>query len=226
MPWTTSSKHGEREDEEDCQTSTVKGTSDKVRVVPEDARSVVSEVELDKEAGENLAQDNASLTLVVRNITSELDELGEVDIGNIKVLDLGVKLETVSQLLQKLMTGELYLVKDSVEHNQTGTNKQTERNELISTTKLVKITSKSPRGCVGVVRLHGSTTPGRVTIAVTKEVSVAADDADHDSVVDKATKNSSPDLSEEHDTRRDFDCILVSIDLIRLMSKTYDIRPS
>lgn len=141
MSWATSSKHSEREDEQDCQTGTIEGTSHEVRVVPEDARSVVSEVELDKEAGENLAQDNASLTLVVRDVTSELDELGKVDIGNVKVLDLGVKLETVSRLSQNLMTGEIYLVKDSVEHNQTGTNKQTERNKLISTTKLVEITS-------------------------------------------------------------------------------------
>jgi hypothetical protein len=105
MSWAASSKHSEREDEQDCKTGTVKSTSHEVRVVPEDARSVVSEIELDEEAGENLAQDNTSLTLVVRDITSELDELRKVDIGNIKVLDLGVELEAVSRLLQKLMIG-------------------------------------------------------------------------------------------------------------------------
>ena len=99
------------------------------------------------------------------------------------------------------------LVEDSVEDNQATTNEQTEGHNLISFTKLIQVTGEGPRGCIGVVRLHRSAAPGRVAIAITEELSVTANDADHDGIVDEASQDGSPDLSEEHDARWDLDLV-------------------
>jgi hypothetical protein len=89
---TTSTEDSKGKDEKNSETCAIKGTSHQVRVIPKNARTVVSEVELNEEAREQLAQNDTCLALVVRDVTSVLDELGEVDVGNIEILDLRVKL--------------------------------------------------------------------------------------------------------------------------------------
>jgi hypothetical protein len=92
MTRATSTEDSKGKDEKDSETCAVKGTSYQVGVVSKDSRAVVSEVELNEEAGDQLAEDDTSLTLVVWDVTSVLDELGEVDVGDIEVLDLRVEL--------------------------------------------------------------------------------------------------------------------------------------
>lgn len=82
-----SAKHREREDEEHRERGTIKGTSNKVRVVLEDAGAVVPEVELDEEASKNLAEEDAGLGRVVGDVASVLDQLREVEVSNVKSLD-------------------------------------------------------------------------------------------------------------------------------------------
>lgn len=69
---------GKRQDEQHRKTGTVEGAGDKVRVVPEDARAVVAQVELGEEAGDDLAEDDAGLAGVVGDIASVLNELWQV----------------------------------------------------------------------------------------------------------------------------------------------------
>lgn len=54
---------------------------------------VVPEVVLDEEAGNDPTEKNTSLTLVIRNVTSKLNELRHVDFRDIKSSDLGDKLK-------------------------------------------------------------------------------------------------------------------------------------
>lgn len=96
MSRATGAKDSEGEDEENGETGSIKSTSHQVRVVLEDAWAIVSEVELDKEARDQLTEDNASLALVVGDVASKLDKLGQVDVCDIEVLDLGVELGHVS----------------------------------------------------------------------------------------------------------------------------------
>lgn len=93
----TRAKDGEGEDEEDRETGAVPGTRDQVRVVLEDARAVVAEVELDKEAGNELAEYDAGLACVVGNIASVLKQLGHVDLVEREAFDLGHELEGRTQ---------------------------------------------------------------------------------------------------------------------------------
>lgn len=76
MTRATGAKHSKGEDEENSETGSIKSTSHQVRVILEDAWAVVSEVELDKEACDQLTHDNTSLALVVGDVTSKLDKLG------------------------------------------------------------------------------------------------------------------------------------------------------
>jgi hypothetical protein len=55
---------------------------------------------LNEEARKQLAEDDASLTLVVGDVTSKLDELSKVDVRDVEVLDLGVELGRVSKILR------------------------------------------------------------------------------------------------------------------------------
>ena len=88
----SSAKHGKRQDEQRQQTSTIHSTSQQVRVVLENTRAVVAKVELREEASDKLTEDDASLGLVVRDITSIDDELRHVDIVGGEFADLGDEL--------------------------------------------------------------------------------------------------------------------------------------
>jgi len=92
-----SAEHGKGQDEQRRQTGTVKSTGHKVRVVLEDARSVVSEVELDEKSRKDLAEDDASLRLVVWDVSGVLDELGHANLCEREALDFGYKLEVFGQ---------------------------------------------------------------------------------------------------------------------------------
>ena len=90
---------GKGQDEEDRQAGAVEGAGDEVRVVPEDSGAVVAEVELDEEATDELAEDDAGLALVVGDVAGVLDELRHVDVGDVEVSDLGDELWSASDLL-------------------------------------------------------------------------------------------------------------------------------
>lgn len=53
---------------------------------------VIADVELGPEAGEETAEDNASLVLVVWDITCVLNELGQIDVVDVEIADLGLEL--------------------------------------------------------------------------------------------------------------------------------------
>jgi hypothetical protein len=77
----------ERHDEQRAQRGAIERAHDHVSVLPEEARLVVTQVELREETGNDPAQKDACLRLVVRDVASVLDELGEVhgrngDAGN------------------------------------------------------------------------------------------------------------------------------------------------
>lgn len=93
MRWSSSSEHREREDEYDRQASSVKGTSDQVRVVLEDPGLEVAEVVLDVKARDDPAEEDAGLALIVRDIARVLNELRHVDLGDVKFPDPRNKLE-------------------------------------------------------------------------------------------------------------------------------------
>lgn len=80
------------QDEQASQTSAVKRASNEVRVVLEDARSVVAEVELRVETNNGPAEKDACLRLVVWNVTSVLDELREVNLVEREPADPGNEL--------------------------------------------------------------------------------------------------------------------------------------
>jgi hypothetical protein len=105
---TSRTEHRKGKNKQHSQTSTIKGTGNQVRIVLEDARAVVAEVVLDIETGEDPAEDNTGLALVVRDVASILDELGHIDIGNVETADFGNELGTwVSYLIEKVHRGYL-----------------------------------------------------------------------------------------------------------------------
>lgn len=90
----TSPEHRKRQDEQHRKTSAIPSTRNKVRVVLEDAWSVVSEVELDEESSNDLTENDASLGRVVWDIACVLDELWEVDLLETEALYLGDELRS------------------------------------------------------------------------------------------------------------------------------------
>jgi hypothetical protein len=64
---------------------------------------------LNEEARKQLAEDDASLTLVVGDVTSKLDELSKVDVRDVEVLDLGIELGRVSKILRWKVSRKLTL---------------------------------------------------------------------------------------------------------------------
>lgn len=77
---TSSTKHCKRQNEQAGQAGTVKRAGNEIGVVPEDARSVVAEIELRIEADNRPAEQYTSLRLIVRDVSGELDELWKVDL--------------------------------------------------------------------------------------------------------------------------------------------------
>lgn len=79
--WASSrAEHCKRQDEQRQQASTVHSASDQVRVVLEDARFVVAQVELRVEASNQLTEDNTRLRLIVWNVSSIEEQLRHVDL--------------------------------------------------------------------------------------------------------------------------------------------------
>jgi hypothetical protein len=89
---TTGTEDSKGQDKKDRKTGAVKSGRNQVRVVLEDARAVVAEIELNEKTGKNLAEDDAGLRLVVGNISGELYKLGEVEIREREASNFGDKL--------------------------------------------------------------------------------------------------------------------------------------
>ncbi len=83
------------QDEECRETGTIESAGNEIRIVLENARPVVSEIELDEESSNDLAKDDASLGLVIWDVAGVLDELGHVDLVERKALDFRDKLDVV-----------------------------------------------------------------------------------------------------------------------------------
>jgi len=117
---------------------------------------------------------------------------------------------------------------DAVGNDNCGANSQSDGHHVVLGARLVEVLGQRPRSCVGVVRLDGSTGPGSVTVAVNEEIAVALHNGDHDSVVDETAQDSTINLSKEHDTGWDLDCMVVSIGVHEWCrkDKTYGIHSS
>lgn len=89
----TRTKHSERQNEQARQARPIKRTSNQVRVVLEDAWSVVAKIELCVESDNRPAEQHTCLRLVVGDEARVLDELREVDLVDGEVSDLGDELE-------------------------------------------------------------------------------------------------------------------------------------
>ena len=87
-----------------------------------------------------------------------------------------------------------------MEDDNSGTDGNADGYHLVSGAGLIEVFGQRPGGGVSVVGLNGGTTPGRVSVGICEEVAIAADDGDHDGVVDKTTQDGPVDLSSEHDT--------------------------
>lgn len=99
--------------------------------------------------------------------------------------------------------GVTYVCHHAVDDHETGPYGDADGDHIVYTADLVQIAGEGPRCRVGVVRLDGRAAPGAVAVGVTKLVAVAADDGDHDGVVDEAAEDGAVHLREEHDSRRD-----------------------
>jgi hypothetical protein len=216
-PWgkgnrrTTSAEDGKGQDEEYQETGTIKSAGDQVRVVLEDARAVVAEVELDEEPGSNLVEDDASLGLVVRDIPGVLDKLGEVEIREWEASNLRDKLRALRVSEPETKTRRqiryTHIYNDTVDGDGIGANCEPDGHNLVRGASFVEVFSQRPRSCVSVVRLHGRTAPGRIAIATNEEFAIAIHNRDHDGIIDESAQYSTIDLSKKHDTGRDLDCI-------------------
>ena len=89
---TTSTKDCKRQDEQCRQTSSIPSTRDKIGVVFKDAWSIVTEVKLCEETGNDLTENNAGLGCIVGDVAGILDKLREIDLGDWEVADLWDKL--------------------------------------------------------------------------------------------------------------------------------------
>ena len=89
----SSSKHRETQDEKTRETCPIEGASNEIRVVLEDTRAVVAQVELGVESNDGPAEQHACLRLVIRYIARVLYELRKVDLIDRELADLWNKLE-------------------------------------------------------------------------------------------------------------------------------------
>lgn len=85
--------------------------------------------------------------------------------------------------------------------DEASTDEQTVRHDRVGLAGGVQVLRHGPRRSVGVVRLNSSTTPRRVTVTVDEKVPVVGNDGGHHHVVDERTKDGTPDLGQEHDSR-------------------------
>lgn len=87
MRFPTCSEYGKRQNEENRETSSVKSSSHQVGIVFEDSWPVVAQIVLNIEAGDDPAEDDTGLTLVVRDVSGVLNELGHINLCHIKSSD-------------------------------------------------------------------------------------------------------------------------------------------
>ena len=88
MSRSTRPKDSKGKYEHDHKTSTIEHARDEERVVLEDSWMIVSEVPLDEETANDPAENDAGLALIVRDEARILNELGHVDLGDVKPTDL------------------------------------------------------------------------------------------------------------------------------------------
>ena len=110
------------------------------------------------------------------------------------------------------MKGTAYLGEDTMGHYKASAHNDAERHSRVSLASLIEIFCQGPGRSVSIIRLYGGTTPGRIAIARGQKFGVVAHDGYHNSVVQESAKDCSIDLSDEHDTRRDFDCTSYQIE--------------
>lgn len=83
----TRAEYRKAQDEQARQACTIESSRNEVRVVLENARAVVTKVELREEADNGPAQQHARLRLIVWNVSRVLDELREVDLVERELAD-------------------------------------------------------------------------------------------------------------------------------------------
>ena len=106
------------------------------------------------------------------------------------------------------MKNETYVCEDALGNDCCRTDRKADGDHVVRLSGLVEVCSKGPSGGVGVVRLHGGTAPRCVAISISEDVCVACNDGHHDDVADKSAEDGAPALCQEHDTRRNLDCIV------------------
>jgi hypothetical protein len=99
------------------------------------------------------------------------------------------------------------MYKDTVNGDGTGPNSQPDEHHLVLGTSFVEVFGQCPRNSVSIVRLNIRTAPGSVAVAVNEEFAIAIHNGDHDCIIDESAQCSAIDLSKEHGTGRDLDCI-------------------
>jgi hypothetical protein len=85
-------ENGKRQNEQARQARPIKRACNEVRVILEQTRSVVAEVELRIKSDNGPTEEDTRLRLVVRDVSSELDELWKVDFAERELSNLGDKL--------------------------------------------------------------------------------------------------------------------------------------
>jgi hypothetical protein len=99
------------------------------------------------------------------------------------------------------------MCEDAMRNYRCRTDCEADGDHEVILSSLVKISGESPSSCVGVVRLHGCTAPRCVAVAFGQYIGVRCNDRHHHDVADESTEDSAPTLREEHDTRRNLDCM-------------------
>ena len=89
----TRTKDCERQDEQAGHTRAIECACNQIRIVLEDAWSIVAEVELRVESDNDPAKQHARLRLVVGEVAGVLNELGEVDLVDREFANLWYELE-------------------------------------------------------------------------------------------------------------------------------------
>lgn len=92
MGRSTCRKGTKERDEKYRQAGTIERPCNNIRIVPEDPWVMVPEVELDEEAADDPTEESAGLALDVRDEARTLNELGHVDLRDVKPTNLWNKL--------------------------------------------------------------------------------------------------------------------------------------
>jgi hypothetical protein len=103
----TCSKYRKTQNEQARQTCAIKGASDEVRVVFEDARTVVAQVKLGVKANNGPAEQHARLRLVVWNVAGVLYKLRKIDFVDGEFADFRNKLKSYQHVVTQTGTGRI-----------------------------------------------------------------------------------------------------------------------